>query len=107
MAKSKRAHSEESRGAAAGNSRVTVGGPADASSFDAATDALTATLGTHELAGSRLFNPLKASEYEPHVLEGPEIGRSVVPREPIVGASTVTERNVLRRSGAVACVGRP
>jgi catalase len=101
MAKSKRTRREESRGAAARNSRATVGGPADASSPDAATDALTAKLvGTHELAGSLPFNPVKASEYEPRVLEGPEVGPSVAPRDPIVMASTVTERNSSEKVGS-------
>jgi catalase len=101
MAKSKRPRSEESRGSAARNSPATVGGPADASSPDAATDSLIAKLvGTHELAASLSFNPLKASEYEPHVLEGPELGPCVAPPDPIVGASTVTERNSSEKVGS-------
>jgi catalase len=101
MAKSKRTDSKESRGAAARNSRATVGGPADAGTPDAATDSVAAKrVGTHELALSLPFNPLKASEYEPQVLEGPEVGPSVAPRDPIVGASTVTERNSSEKVGS-------
>ena len=94
MAKSRRPRREESSQPAARNSRTTVSGPADTGSAEAAVDALAGKLvGTDELSISLPFNPLKASEYEPQVLEGPEQGPSVTPRDPIVGASTVTERN--------------
>ena len=90
----RRPRREESSQPATRNSRTTVSGPADAGSADAAADMLAAKLvGTDELSVSLPFNPLKASEYEPQVLEGPEQGPSVAPRDPIVGASTVTERN--------------
>jgi hypothetical protein len=57
-------------------------------------DALAGKLvGTDALAASLPFNTLKPSEYEPGVLNGPEAGPSVSPRDPIVGASTVSERN--------------
>ena len=94
MAKSRRPRREESSRPATRNSRTTVSGPADAGSAEAAVDTLAGKLlGTDELSVSLPFNPLKASEYEPQVLEGPEQGPSVTPRDPIVGASTVTERN--------------
>ena len=94
MAKSRRPRREESSQPATRNSRTTVSGPAEAGSAEAAVDALAGKLvGTNELSVSLPFNPLKASEYEPQVLEGPEQGPSVTPRDPIVGASTVTERN--------------
>ena len=94
MAKSRRPRREESSRPAARNSRTTVSGPAEAGSAEAAVDTLAGKLvGTDELSVSLPFNPLKASEYEPQVLEGPEQGPSVSPHDPIVGASTVTERN--------------
>ena len=101
MAKSKRPRREESSQPAARNSRTTVSGPADAGAADAAVDVLAAKLvGTDELAVSLPFNPIKASEYEPRVLEGPEQGPSVTPRDPIVGASTVSERNSSDKVGS-------
>ena len=101
MAKSKRPHREESSQPAARNSRATVSGPAGAGSADTTADVLAAKLvGTDELAVSLPFNTIKASEYEPRVLEGPEQGPSVAPRDPIVGASTVTERNDSEKVGS-------
>ena len=94
MAKSRRPRREESSQPAARNSRTTVSGPTETGSAEAAVDALAGKLvGTNELSVSLPFNPLKPSEYEPQVLEGPEQGPSVTPHDPIVGASTVTERN--------------
>ena len=105
MAKSRRPRREESSQPAARNSRTTVSGPAEAGSAAAAVDALAGKLvGTDELSVSLPFNPLKASEYEPQVLEGPEAGPSVTPRDPIVGASTVTERNGSEKLGSGGAV---
>ena len=105
MAKSRRPRREESSQPAARNSRTTVSGPAEAGSAAAAADALAGKLvGTDELSVSLPFNPLKASEYEPQVLEGPEAGPSVAPRDPIVGASTVTERNGSEKLGSGGAV---
>jgi catalase len=101
MAKSKRTRSKESSGTPARNSRTTVSGAADTGASDSSSDLFTAKLiGTDELAASLPFNPLKQSEYEPRVLEGPAVGASVVPRDPIVGASTVTERNASDKVGS-------
>ena len=105
MAKSRRPRREESRRLATRNSRTTVSGPADAGSAEAAVDTLASKLlGTNELSVSLPFNPLKAAEYEPQVLEGPEEGPSVTPRDPIVGASTVTERNASDKVGSGGAV---
>ena len=94
MAKSRRPRLEKSGRPATRNSRTTVSGPPEVGFSEAAVDTLASKLlGTDELSVSLPFNPLKASEYEPQVLEGPEQGPSVGPRDPTVGASTVTERN--------------
>jgi catalase len=94
MAKSKRSVRHASSKPALRNSRSTMSGPADASSVEAAADALASKLvGTDELSLSLPFNALKPSEYEPQVLDGPEAGPSAAPHDPIVGSSTVTEGN--------------
>ena len=101
MAKSRRPRREEPGRPATRNSRTTVSGPAEAGSADAAVDTLAGKLlGTNELAVSLPFNLLKASEDRTTVLEGPEQGPSVTPRDPIVGASTVTECNSSDKLGS-------
>ncbi len=49
--------------------------------------------GTEDLASVFPFNPNKAAEYDPHAALMPPAGASARPADPIVGASTVTERN--------------
>jgi catalase len=101
MATSKRSRRTASDQRALRNSRNTISGPADTGPVDAAADALGSKLaGTNELALSLPFNPLKPSEYEPQVLDGPKAGPSVAAHDPIVGASTVTEGNSSDKVGS-------
>ena len=46
------------------------------------------------------YNPLKASEYDPDAALAPEPGPSVKPRDPLAGASTVTESNGSEKVGS-------
>ena len=65
------------------------------------SDDLDAKLaGTQELASSIPFNANKALEYDPDAATAPEPGQSVVPHDPIVGASTVTEMNGSEKVGS-------
>ena len=101
MAKSSKKRSDNTGRAAARNSRATSGGPPSVRLPAADADTLATKLAaTSELSAARPFNPLKKSEYQPAVLEGPEEGRSVSPRDPIVGASTVTEVNPSDKVGS-------
>ena len=75
------------------NSRTTVSGPAapDASGHG---DVLAEKLaGTQDLAAAFPFNANKAAEYDPDAALAPPEGATAKPGDPIVGASTVTERN--------------
>ena len=56
--------------------------------------------GTQDLASAFPFNPNKAAEYEPDAALAPPEGPSVKPRDPIVGASTVTELNASDKVGS-------
>ena len=55
---------------------------------------------TRDLASAFPFNPNKASEYDPDAALAPPEGASVKPADPIVGASTVTERNESDKVGS-------
>src|SRR3954466_1863083 len=102
MAKSSRPSKPQKRSASAKssrtgstirNSRTTVSGPAepDASGIgDVVADKAAAT---QELASAFAFNASKAAEYDPDAALAPPEGRSVKSRDPIAGASTVSERN--------------
>jgi catalase len=85
-------------------SRPTVGGPArgaDPSPADALAEKVA---GAADLAAAFEFNPNKASEYEPRPGEAPPPGAMVRPRDPIVGASTVTEATGGEKTGSGAPV---
>ncbi|CAN5772786.1 catalase HPII [soil metagenome] len=56
--------------------------------------------GTQELASAMPFNPTKPAEYDPAAATAPPAGASVRPRDPIVGASTVTEMNASDKVGS-------
>ena len=75
--------------------RATVSGPAKPSvSPDETADDLAAKMaGTDELSASFPYNANKPLEYDPDAALSPQPGPSAKPRDPIVGASTVTEMN--------------
>jgi catalase len=77
--------------------RSTVSGPAARGGFDEATDAPTAKLaGTEALAAAFPYNEAKASEFG----EGPPaVGATAEPPNPMVGGSTLTEKNTSPKTG--------
>src|SRR3954451_2903544 len=75
-------------------SKTTVGGPAKPELSPDSNDDLNAKVtGTEELASSFPYNAIKAAEYDPDAAIAPPPGASARPHDPIVGSSTVTERN--------------
>ena len=76
------------------NSRATVSGPADPKPLVDSSDDLTAKMAaTQQLAAALPFNANKALEYDPDAAIRPEPGVSIEPTDPIVGSSTVQEKN--------------
>ncbi|MDO8630008.1 MAG: catalase, partial [Phycisphaerales bacterium] len=76
------------------NSRATVSGPAEPKPLVDSSDDLTAKMAaTQQLAAALPFNPNKALEYDPETAIRPEPGLSIEPSDPIVGSSTVQEKN--------------
>ena len=71
-----------------------VSGPADPKPLVDSPDDLTAKMAaTQQLAAALPFNANKALEYDPEAAIRPEPGVSIEPADPIVGSSTVQERN--------------
>jgi catalase len=82
-------------------SRATVSGPAEPSADVSSSDDLTAkAAGTQALAASFPFNANKPLEYDPDAALHPEPGECRKPHDPIVGASTVTEKNGSEKAGS-------
>ena len=76
------------------NSRATVSGPAEPKPLVDSSDDLTAKMAaTQQLAAALPFNANKALEYDPEAAIRPEPGVSIEPADPIVGSSTVQEKN--------------
>ena len=76
------------------NSRATVSGPAEPKPLVDSSDDLTAKMAaTQQLAAALPFNANKALEYDPEAAIRPEPGVSIEPPDPIVGSSTVQEKN--------------
>jgi catalase len=75
--------------------RATAGRPAKPSTKPAdTTDDLAAKMaGTEELAAAFPYNANKPLEYDPDAAIAPHEGASKKPADPIVGASTVSEKN--------------
>ena len=74
--------------------RATMSGPAVPSISPDTTDDLAAKVaGTEKLAASFPYNATKPLEYGPDAALHPPAGAARKPHDPIVGASTVTERN--------------
>src|SRR4051812_12563419 len=94
MAKSKRARPSSRTPSTAGkrSSRATISGPAEPASSAQSPDVLIAKIaGAQELAAAMPFNTSKPGEFSPEPGAAAPEGQVVVPRDPIVGASTVTE----------------
>ena len=76
------------------NSRATVSGPADPKPLVDSSDDLTAKMAaTQQLAAALPFNANKALDYDAEAAIRPERGVSIEPTDPIVGSSTVQEKN--------------
>jgi catalase len=75
------------------NSRTTVSGPAAPDTSGPGDILAEKAAGTQDVASAFPFNPNKAAEYDPDAALAPPEGASVKSADPIVGASTVTERN--------------
>ncbi len=83
------------------NSRTTVSGPSEPPASTSSSDDLDAKLaGTEALASRMPFNRNKRLEYDEDAATAPEPGQAIVPHDPIVGASTVTERNGSEKVGS-------
>ena len=81
-------------------SRPTVGGPAQPEASPGADVLAEKVAATANLAAAFPFNPTKASEYDPQAALAPPVGAFVKPRDPIVGASTVSEANGSEKVGS-------
>jgi catalase len=80
-------------GPAQSSARSTISGPARRAGSADVTDAATAKLaGTEIVAGSFPYNTAKRSEFG-NAPQGPAAGQCIVPTEPVVTASTLTETN--------------
>ena len=83
------------------NSRATVSGPAEPQPLVYSPDDLTAKMaGTQQLSAAQPFNANKPLEYEPEAAIQPEPGVFVEPADPLVGSSTVQERNGSEKVGS-------
>jgi catalase len=83
------------------NSRATVSGPSVPSSLDESLDDLTARMaGTEALAAKVPFNRAKAAEFAPSPDADPPRGQSEKADDPLVGSSTVQEKNGSEKLGS-------
>ena len=83
------------------NSRATVSGPAVPSAHDESLDDLTAKMaGTQTLTAKFPLNLGKAAEFDPEPDADPPVGQSEKPDDPIVGSSTVQEKNGSEKVGS-------
>src|SRR4051812_41279503 len=82
------------------NSRTTVSGPAEPDASGHGDVAAEKAAATQEVASAFAFNPIKAAEYDPKAALAPPEGASVKPRDPIAGASTVSELNGSEKAGS-------
>src|SRR6185312_9766405 len=94
MSNAKRARPsvKKSSSSAKRSSRATVSGPAEPASSTQSPDVLIAKMaGAQALAKAMPFNRSKPAEFNPEAGTAPPEGQVVVGRDPIVGASTVSE----------------
>jgi len=100
MAKSHKPAKSAKKKSTVRNSRTTVSGPARPDASGAGYLAAEKAAGTQDLASALPFNPNKAAEYDPDAALAPPEGVSVKPRDPIVGASTISELNGSDKAGS-------
>jgi catalase len=102
MVKSKRPQTSAKKSASTKRAgRTTIGGPARPDTSASLADDLAAkATGTHELASRIVYNTRKSLEYDPAAAIAPAAGDVVVPDDPLVGASTVTELNGSEKAGS-------
>ncbi|MGE0592339.1 MAG: catalase [Vicinamibacterales bacterium] len=81
-------------------SRATVSGPAEPEASGAGDIVAEKATGTEDLASAMPFNAIKAAEYDPAAALAPSQGASVKAADPVVGASTVSERNGSEKTGS-------
>jgi catalase len=82
------------------SAKSTVSGPTWKVSFDASPDRMTAKVaGTEELAAAFRYNKAKPSEFG-KAAEDPAVGQTEEPRDPMVGASTLSEVNSSVKAGS-------
>src|SRR4051794_37181523 len=82
-------------------SKITVSGPAKPELSPDTNDDLNAKVtGTDKLSAAFPYNANKALEYDPDAAVEPPVGASARPHDPIVGSSTVTERNPSEKAGS-------
>jgi len=116
MAKSTRPSKTAKNKSTVRNSRTTVSGPAEPDASGAGDPAepdasgagdivAEKAAGTQVVASAFPFNPNKAAEYNPGASLAPPEGASVKPKDPIVGASTVTELNGSDKVGSGPNIG--
>jgi catalase len=82
------------------NSRTTVSGPAQPDPSGHGDAAAEKAAATQAVASAFAFNRTKAAEYDPEAALAPPAGASVTPRDPIAGASTVSELNGSEKAGS-------
>jgi catalase len=87
-------------GSTARNSRTTVSGPAEPDASGAGDAAAEKAAATQRLASAFAFNRNKAAEYDADAALSPPTGAAVKPADPIVGASTVSERSGSEKAGS-------
>ena len=100
MAKSSRSANTTKNKSTVRNSRTTVSGPAEPDGSGAGDIVAEKTAAAQDVASACAFNPTKAAEYDPQAALAPPQGASVKPRDPIAGASTVSERNGSEKVGS-------
>jgi catalase len=100
MAKSSRLATTAKNKSTVRNSRTTVSGPAEPDASGADDIVAEKAAGTQDVASAFPFNPNKAAEYDSDAALAPPEGASVKPADPIVGASTVSERNGSEKVGS-------
>jgi catalase len=82
------------------NSKTTVSGPAEPDASGAGDIAAEKAAATQEVASSFAFNANKAAEYDPEAALAPPVGVAVRPKDPIAGASTVSESQGSEKVGS-------
>src|SRR5262245_2985400 len=82
------------------NSRATVSGPAKPGPAVPGDPAAEKAAATQNVSAAFVFNPTKAAEDDPKAALAPPEGASVKPKDPIAGASTVSEQNGNEKAGS-------